>query len=109
MKKKTPAEIEIKLIDFVRSIIKRPALFEVNKIEDLYFILLGYLSALNGEEKNKVFTFLSEFKYFVNKYFKFKEDSTWQRLIRFYSGSDNNSLSLFNKLFEEFINKIYKK
>ena len=108
MKKKTPTEVEIKFIDFVRSIIKRPALFEINKIEDLAFILSGYLSALSGEEKKGVFIFLKDFKHFVCRHFKFKKDSTWQRLIRFYSGSDNNSLSLFNKLFEGFLDKNYK-
>jgi hypothetical protein len=108
MKKKANKIIEVRFIGFVRSVIQRPALFEVNKIEDMSLIILGFHSGLDHEDQNVIFNFLQNFKKFVRGHFNFEEESTWQRLIRFYSGGDQSSLFLFDKLFEEFIEKNYK-
>ena len=100
-------ETEIaKFVEFVTGIINKPGLYGVNKIEDIYFIILGYRAAMTGlvnvEQLNK---FLYRFRKFVNEHFETKSDTDWCRLIRFYSGSDLQSIDLFGKLFSNFFNE----
>ena len=95
---------EQKFIDFIQSIINRPGMFLVSKVEDLYFVILGFKSGFwiynNNDAIEKL---IYDFRQFVNKEFNSNGDHDWPKLIRFYSNGDKNSLDLFAKVFEEFL------
>jgi len=95
-----------KLTDLIVAIIKRPAMYQVSNVEDIYLIVFGYSWAIPSIEPDIFDTFLQGFKNFVNEYFaedfSSKKDYDWSRLIRFYSAGDSHSIELFGKLFEQF-------
>lgn len=86
----------MKIDFFVLPIIERPAMYCVNNVEDLWLIIFGYTMGIQDNESNN---FMSEFRVFVNKYFKSKDDVDWSRLIRFHSSSDKHSIELFSEIF----------
>jgi hypothetical protein len=97
-------ENELKFIDLIRSILKRPGMYQVNKVEDLYYIILGYSFSQTG---NLITDALSKFRRYVNAEFESKDDIDWCRLIRFSSSSDSHSLKLFGQIFEDFVSREY--
>ena len=90
----------MELKDFIKVITERPAMYGVNRIEDLYLIIRGFLYA---HTKTDLEDLMYNFRIFVNEKWDCKEDAEWCRLIRFYSGSDQHSLELFKSLWEEFV------
>lgn len=97
-------------IEFVRLLIARPALFDVNKVEDIYFLLRGFTYKSNNEE---LMNFCNSFNSFINKqeFVCLKPDAekefAWHKITRLYSSSDVNSLELFSRLFERFLASYY--
>lgn len=91
-----------KFIEFADAVIKRPAMNGANRVEDIQLILFGYSF---GAKDNDASEFLDGFRVHVNKHFKTRKDHGWDRLIRFYSGSDSHSIELFSKLFQEYKKK----
>ena len=95
----------LKFIDFVNMIITRPAMFNVNNVEDLNLVIFGYIygissSGLSGEDLNRI---TEDYRQFVNKEFDSPSDTDWSRIIRFYSGGDRHSLELFKIKFDKFL------
>lgn len=90
-------------IDFVNMILKRPAMYQVNKVEDLWLVMFGYQCSLSEGANKNIGDMLLDFRKFVNKDFDSKEDFSWDKLVRLYSGSDSHSLELFNQVFSQFI------
>ena len=84
------------------SVIERPGMYLVNNVEELSLIIYGYLM---GKGDVDCIELMSEFRDFVNKECKTdkKRDHNWPRLVRFYSGSDAHSLTLFRHLFDKFL------
>jgi hypothetical protein len=84
-------------------------MYRVNKVEDLYFILLGYElkmyeSKKKSTETEKYSTFKTNFRKFVNKKCGSKKDHETVSLIRLHSGgSDKHSLELFKQWFLEYL------
>ena len=93
----------IKFVDLINNITKRPGMYLVNRVEDFELVFLGYELAL----KNMHLTALiNGFKLHVNKWSEFKIESSWAKLIRFYSSTDLHSIELFSKLFKEYIDDL---
>lgn len=87
-------------IEFIVSILKRPGMYCVSNVEDIYLISFGYLSGLKDDYTAE---FMSDFREYVNKDFEMDENYDWVRVIRFHSGGDKNSIELFSKLFFNFL------
>lgn len=98
----------IKIIDtfleLLFSIIERPAMYGVNNVEDINFIIKGYQFALyDNPEKEKFNNFLSQFREFINKDFETGADYDWARLMRFHSGGDSHSIEIFSRLLNKYL------
>ena len=91
---------EKSLFELIKSINKRPAMYGINKVEDIQLIILGYY--FNSTEDNYN-NFNDEFKIFANKEFEIAGDNDWSGLIRFPSASDQHSIELFSNLFLKFL------
>lgn len=95
-------ENEVKFIEVIRSILKRPGMYQVNKVEDLYYIILGYSISETGNLINDI---LFKFRQHVNIEFESNNDIDWCRLVRFNSSNDSHSLKLFEQIFEDFVSR----
>lgn len=87
-------------IKFIISVLKRPAMYCVNNVEDIYLISFGYTSALQDDNTAD---FMNDFRQYVNKDFEMNGNHDWSRIIRFHSGSDRQSIELFSKLFFDYL------
>ena len=92
-------------LNLVSYIIRKPGMFNVNELDDLYFIMLGYRcgNTLCGEE---IAELLNEFSHFVSQHFEFERDHEWIGLIKLYGGSDKNCIALFENLFSQYLTSI---
>jgi len=81
---------------------KRPAMYSVQNVEDLYLLSFGYLC---GRNDLYLSDFMSDFRDFVNEECKVGKNKNhhWPRLIRFCSPNDAHSLERFRTLFDRFI------
>ncbi len=91
------------IIDLIRMVLKRPAMFQVNRVEDLWLILFGYQHALTFESNVEINELLVDFTKFINLCFESTTEYNWDKLIRLHSGSDSHSIQLFEQLFEQFL------
>lgn len=91
-------------IELISSVLKRPAMYEVNNIEDLNLLIRGF--EMSCTEDKQVIEFMHSFRSHVNSKLETNEDVHWARLIRYHAGGDNNSLKLFEKYFFEFLNTL---
>jgi len=91
---------------FLIKVLDKPGLFQVNRVEDINYIVLGYSNALIRLKNDMS---IDEFFGGFNEYFsqKCELDSTinWCRAIRFYSGSDSHSLNIFKENLIEYYEK----
>jgi hypothetical protein len=90
-------------IDFIKKVTTRPGMYQINRVEDIWLVSLGYQQALQESENKEIGDFLVAFRAYVNKDFNSKENHGWERLIRLYSGSDSHSIGLFVQLFSKFL------
>lgn len=89
-------------IEFVRGIISKPGMYQINNVEDLYLVLFGYSV---GCENQNIYNFLDNFRDFVNNEYKSKDNIDWSRLIRFHGASDYTTIQLFADNFERFVSQ----
>ena len=94
-----------KFASFASAVLDRPGMFNVNNVEDLDLILLGYFLGLGAtigpcESLNEM---LSAFRAFINNEFDTKGDYDWARIIRFNSAGDQHSIELFKLKFNHFM------
>lgn len=85
----------------VKAIIDRPAMYEINNVEDLSLFILGYKMAL--AESGEVSSLMVSFREYLNAKLQTTDDVDWPRLIRYHAGGDHNSLKLFSKYFFAFL------
>src|ERR1700742_3175503 len=99
-----------KLIELVNDILRKPAMYEINNVEDLGLVIWGFKSAtyLIKSEGEALTEFMTSFREFANKKFNSPIDSNWPRIIRFYSSGDIGSLELFKITFNEFLGSVSK-
>ncbi len=93
-------------IQLIEQLLKRPAIYNINRVEDLEHIFFGYQHALFNNEKDsgeELKNILADFRKKINEHFNSKIDSSWVRLIRFNSGTDKHSIELFSQLFEMYL------
>jgi hypothetical protein len=88
------------LIKVVRHLMKRPAMFGINKVEDFDLIILGYTMSYSDEN---IDYFLLGFDEFVKKKWPDMGKYNWVKLIRLNCGGDLSSVELFSKLMEEYL------
>jgi len=92
-----------KFLEFIQAVIKRPSMYQIERVEDIWVLTYGYQHALIGYDNDLVTDVLSEFRIYVNKHYKTKSDFSWARLIRFHSGSNSHTIQIFAELFGDFI------
>lgn len=88
-----------KFITVLNTILARPGMYLVSKVEDINFIILGYKFCADDDKLND---FLLEFRKYVNQEYENSSDNDWSRLIRFNSSNDLHSLELFGNVFKSF-------
>jgi hypothetical protein len=95
----------ISLKDFlikIEVILNRPAMFNVQKIEDVNIIFFSEIFINNNTYLEK---WNVEFSEFVKKEMgDMLNNFGWSKIIRLYSGSDAHSLELFKELLVKFGN-----
>ncbi|MEN5232495.1 hypothetical protein [Sphingobacterium faecium] len=89
-----------KFLSVIYSVIKYPAASNINKVEDLDYLIKGYTLAIPDK---KILMLLSKFRDFVNKDMESKINYTWLQLIRLYSANDELSIKLFDEMFRRFL------
>lgn len=89
-------------IEFVRGIVSKPGMYQVNNVEDLHLVLFGYSI---GSKNKDIYDFLDDFRDFINKEYKSKDNIDWPRLIRFHGGSDYTTIQLFADNFEKYVSQ----
>jgi hypothetical protein len=88
----------LNIYEHVFFVSKRPAMFNVNSVEELHLYFLGYRHGMHYEGD-----FFSDFEEFINKKHGFNtEIISWHKLARLRSGSDLHSLELFRFWFMDF-------
>lgn len=98
-------ETNKKFFEFIKVLNKRPGLFRVNKVEDISFIYLGFVEALENEKREALQNAMQSFQKYVNEHFESGKDFPWDSLIRLYAGGDSASLDLFAILINKFLEK----
>ncbi|MGN6419488.1 MAG: hypothetical protein ACTHMC_18455 [Pseudobacter sp.] len=100
-------EQQKEFISFLFAILKRNGMFNVNNVEDINLVILGYEAALISSPiaQKSIHQLLLGFRVFVNAKFETHQDFDWARVIRFNSGGDKPSLELFESLFTQFTNE----
>lgn len=90
------------VIELIRLLITKPAIFGINRIEDVDLVIKGYFHKSYNKEIEAFFILFNDF---VNRiYFKDrKKDFEWVKIIRFNTSSDSHSIKLFSSLFEKFL------
>lgn len=94
-----------KFIEFVKALIQRPAMYGISRVEDFDLVFLGYITA-EKEHNIEISNFLIGFRKYVNYQFDLNQEAEWYRIIRFYSSSESNSITLFARYFNEYCEKI---
>ncbi len=97
--------VQKRFVEFILAVVKRPAMFHVSKVEDIWIMTLAYQHALLGNENKTINDILSGFRTYVNKHYKTTSDHSWERLIRFHCASESHSIELFSTLFNEYLSK----
>jgi hypothetical protein len=97
-------EVE-KFNKFILVATRMPGLFLINKIEDIFFVCIGYINALQDtDEFDVIFKHINiEYRAFMNKRIKVGYDCDWHRLIRLMSSSDKHSLEIFESSYTAFL------
>ncbi len=90
-------------ITTLNHIIDRPAMYSVNRVEDIALIWLGYSLSIPKEDAVEFIDFQSNFRLYVKKLFRSKIDYHWSRLIRLNAGSDIDSIDSFKRIFNSFL------
>jgi hypothetical protein len=98
-------KVKDRYIDFIKKVTAWPGMYQINKVEDIWLVSLGYQQALQESENVEVGNFLVAFRAYVNEHFNSKENHGWERLIRLYSGSDSHSIELFVQLFSQYVDE----
>ncbi|MNJ95294.1 hypothetical protein D3C87_130040 [compost metagenome] len=91
-----------KFLIFIHSAIKQPTTLNINKVEDLDYLIKGYVQAM--PDKNIINT-LNLFRNFVNLDMESKTNHNWVQLIRLYAANDDLSLKLFDEMFKRFLDR----
>ena len=91
------------LKEFLLAVVKRPAMYHVNSVNDLSWFVLGFQQALTGSDLDELVIFMNDFRRFVNETMQSDADHAWHRLILFNSSDDAHSVQQFGALFTEFI------
>lgn len=92
-------------IDILASVLKRPGMFQINNIEDLYFFTLGYSISSSDKGDPCIHYFLDSFSDFISAKHQLSDRTNWSRYIRFISGGDKHSLELFETYFIDYCSK----
>jgi hypothetical protein len=88
-------------LDFFVRVTRIGAMFGVNRVEEAYLIISGYVLA-KEKEAELIDEFMRGYRTHVNDFFDAK-DQDWFKLIRFYSGSDRHSIELMNETVDSYI------
>ena len=87
--------------DFMDMLLERPAMFLINSVDDIYFIVLGYTYAIpNLEQYGEIVEFFNSFNNYLRQQHDLQETTmSWHKIIRFYSSTGQNSLEEFKTQF----------
>jgi hypothetical protein len=96
-------------IKYVNLLCEKPGMFKINKVEDIYYMISGYVFALESLKAEK----LNELMKGFNKFLDDNDEPmgvNWEVNIHIHSGgNDQYSLKLFKMKFEMYIDSILRK
>jgi hypothetical protein len=102
-----------RFLEFIYSMIKRPAMYGVSDVEGVHLFVLGVRCGCGGCDGEIMTAFSNDFRDFINdefaEDFSKKRDHDWPRLIRFYSGGDLHSIELLGLMLDKFVPSFKKK
>ena len=89
-----------RFLTFLFSAIKEPSTLNINRVEDIDYLIKGYTNAIPDKY---ILDTLCQFKDYVNKDTESKTNHNWVQLIRLYSANDELSIQLFDVMFKSFL------
>ncbi len=96
-------EKETQILSLLQAIIKRPEMFNVGSVKDIWLIVFGFEQGANYQET--LIDFSLEFRIFTNKYFDNSSDVSWEKLIEFHATGSNQSIKLFSVVLNSFLDR----
>jgi len=93
------------LIKLIYLLIEKPAVFNINKVEDIAYVLSGYTLGI-GE--GDAWDFYIGFNDFVSTQIQLNGDKVyeWHKLIRFRSASDAETLRLYSTYMDRYLKSL---
>lgn len=83
--------------NFIVHLLRRPKMFFIQKVDDFYFMVNGYIA---GKEKDEYSAFMDGFSRYLSKKYNFKEDTPYPLIIK--------SMSIYDSVNLDFLkNEIY--
>jgi hypothetical protein len=95
---------QMKWYDLLERIQKRPAMYGIQTVEDIFIFHFGYNMALdnNGINDEDANDFSENFTGFVIKDYNAPSHCNWSKAIRLFSSSDQGSVELFFEELEKY-------
>lgn len=89
-----------KMLEYV---LRRRSMFNIESVNDLFVFYTGYRFCLiTYNIKDPEFELFEKFNDFVRTRLNVSSQQHWGNIIRFYSGSNTDSLDLFKSLLNDF-------
>lgn len=83
--------------NYIVHLLRRPKMFFIQKVDDFYFMVNGYIA---GKEKDEYGAFMNEFSRYLSKKYNFKKDTPYPLIIK--------SMSIYDSVNLDFLkNEIY--
>lgn len=93
----------LRFIDYVFFLTTYKEAGSINRVEDVSYVIQGYLMAMQDEKLNE---FMFNFSSFLCHKLGITDRIEWSKVIRFNAHSDAHSLELFETFFRNYVNSI---
>ena len=93
----------LRFIDYVFFLTAYKNAGSINRVEDVSYVIQGYLMAMQDEKLNE---FMFDFSSFMCHKLGILERIEWSKVIRFNAHSDAHSLELFETFFRDYVDSI---
>ncbi|MFC4476490.1 hypothetical protein [Flavobacterium chungangensis] len=90
----------VNLIEFILHILGRPKMYHIQKIEDFYYFMNGYIA---GKENEMYYCFFDSFSKYLASEYQFKKDIPYSLMIRSMTIYDEETISILKREIESFL------
>jgi len=92
----------LEFISFIVHLLRRPKMFFIQKIDDFYFMVSGYIA---GKEEKGYSIFMEEFSKYLSKKYNFKDGTQYNLIIKSMSVYNNITLEILRDEMFYFLNR----